>query len=286
MKISHQMTDASSTIETGAMKLPPWQLTMLDKALKKRQKLSALKKHLRDLPGKRCLLVTCGDNNGAMNYRIREWGGDWVWAELEDAHIKTIESLLQEPVTAVNKLDCRLLFPDGSFDRVVTIDCHEHLKEPDLLNAELYRVTKANGSVIVTVPNGNRRKLAVRMKELVGMTQSEYGHVVTGYEIPALRRMLQKAGLKPHSSSSYSKFFTEIIELGINFVYVKILASKGTVVVDEGSIAPTTQEQFNSVNTTYKIYSIIFPFLWTVSQLDRLLHFNTGYAVIVEARKV
>jgi hypothetical protein len=77
-----------------------------------------------------------------------------------------------------------------------------------------------------------------------------------------------------------------MIELGINFVYVKILASKGTVVADEGTIAPTTQEQFNSVNKTYKIYSIMFPFLWTVSQLDRLLHFNTGYAVIVEAHKV
>jgi SAM-dependent methyltransferase len=286
MKVSSQLAHETSTINSLPMKGTPWQLAMLNKALKKRQKLSALKKHLRDLPGNRCLLLTCGDNNGAMNYRIREWGGDWVWAELEDAHIKTIEALLQEPVVAVNKEDCRLLFPDASFDRVVTIDCHEHLKDPNLLNKELSRVTKADGRVIVTVPNGNRRKLAVRIKELVGMTQSEYGHVVIGYEIPALRSMLQKVGLKPHSSSSYSRFFTEIIELGINFVYVKILATKGTVAVDEGTIAPTSQEQFNSVNKTYKIYSIMFPFLWTVSQLDKLLHFSTGYAVIVEARKI
>lgn len=286
MKVSPQLAPESTTLEAVSMKVVPWQLAMLDKALKKRQKLAALKKHLRDLPGNRCLLLTCGDNNGAMNYRIREWGGDWVWAELEEAHIKTIEALLQEPVVAVNKEDCRLLFPDASFDRVVTIDCHEHLKDPNLLNKELSRVTKADGRVIVTVPNGNRRKLAVRIKEFVGMTQSEYGHVVIGYEIPALRSMLQKVGLKPHSSSSYSKFFTEIIELGINFVYVKILATKGTVVVDEGTIAPTSQEQFNSVNKTYKIYSIMFPFLWTVSQLDKLLHFSTGYAVIVEARKI
>jgi SAM-dependent methyltransferase len=286
MKVSPQLAHESSTLETVAMKVVPWQLAMLDKALKKRQKLAALKKHLRDLPGNRCLLLTCGDNNGAMNYRIREWGGNWVWAELEDAHIRTIEKLLEEPVVAVSKADCRLSFADAAFDCVVTIDCHEHLKDPQLLNGELFRVTKPGGRVIVTVPNGNRRKLAVRIKELVGMTQSEYGHVVLGYEISALRSMLEKAGLRPHSSSSYSKFFTEMIELGINFVYVKILASKGTVVADEGTIAPTTQDQFNSVNKTYKIYSIMFPFLWTVSQLDRLLHFSTGYAVIVEARKV
>ena len=286
MKISPQLTHESSTIDTVPMNGVPWQLAMLDRALKKRQKLAALKKHLKDLPGNRCLLLTCGDNNGAMNYRIREWGGDWLWAELEDAHIRTIEELLQEPVVAVSKADCRLSFADAAFDCVVTIDCHEHLKDPQLLNAELSRVTKPGGKVIVTVPNGNRRKLAVRIKEFVGMTQSEYGHVVIGYEILALRSMLEKVGLKPHSSSSYSKFFTEMIELGINFMYVKILARKGQVVVDEGTIAPTSQEQFNSVNKTYKIYSIMFPFLWTVSQLDRLLHFSTGYAVIVEARKV
>ena len=263
----------------------PWQLTMLDNALKKRQKLAALKKHLTDLIGTQCLLLTCGDNNGAMNYRMREWGGSWTWAELEDAHIRTIEALLREPVVPVKKEDCRLPFPDAAFDCVVTIDCHEHLKDQALLNAELFRVTKVGGKVVVTVPNGNERKLAVRIKHLVGMTQAEYGHVVLGYEIPALRGMLENVGLKPYACSSYSKFFTEMVELGINFVYVKILAHKGKVVAEEGTIAPTTQEQFNSVSKTYKIYRLIFPFLWTFSQLDKLLHFSTGYAVIVEARK-
>jgi SAM-dependent methyltransferase len=285
MKVSRNLC-IRAALRQSAMNVVPWQLMMLDKALKKRQKLAALKKHLRDLPGNRCLLLTCGDNNGAMNYRIREWGGDWVWAELEDAHIRTIEKLLEEPVVAVNKADCRLSFSDAAFDCVVTIDCHEHLQDPQILNAELSRVTKPGGKVIVTVPNGNRRKLAVRIKELVGMTQSEYGHVVLGYEIPDLRSMLDKVGLKPHASSSYSKFFTEMIELVINFIYVKILARRGKTIAEEGTIAPTTQEQFKSVDKTYKIYSIMFPFLWTVSQLDRLLHFSTGYAVIVEARKV
>jgi SAM-dependent methyltransferase len=262
----------------------PWQLKMLDKALKKRQKLAALKKHLKDLDGSRCLLLTCGDNNGAMNYRMRMWGGSWVWAELEDAHITTIEALLQEPVVSVNKGDCRLSFPEASFDVVVTIDCHEHLQDPALLNEELRRVAKPGGKVIVTVPNG-KRKLAVRIKDLVGMTQTAYGHVVLGYEIRDLANMLEKVGLKPHASSSYSKFFTEMIELGINFMYVKILAHRGKVVAEEGAIAPTTEAQFNSVNKTYKVYKLVFPLLWAVSQLDKLLYFTTGYAVIVEARK-
>src|SRR5918995_3366517 len=106
MKVSPQLAHKSSTMETVSMNIVPWQLTMLDRALKKRQKLAALKKHLKDLPGNRCLLLTCGDNNGAMNYRIREWGGEWVWAELEDSNIVEMKTLLQEPVVKLDKTTC------------------------------------------------------------------------------------------------------------------------------------------------------------------------------------
>jgi 2-polyprenyl-3-methyl-5-hydroxy-6-metoxy-1,4-benzoquinol methylase len=272
-------------LETGTGGQLPWQLMMLDKALKKKQKLHALRRHLPDVSGKQCLLITCGDNNGAMNYRIREWGGHWTWAELEEANINEIESLLQDPVAKVDSSNCKLAFADASFDCVVTIDCHEHLTDPTLLNRELCRLTKPGGKVVVTVPNGDHRKLAVRTKHLLGMTKKEYGHVVIGYQVPELRMMLEKAGLRPSASSSYSRFFTEMIELGINFSYVKILAKRGKVKVAEGVIAPTTQDQLKSVAKTFKLYSRVYPLLKAVSQLDALLFFTTGYAVVVEAKR-
>ena len=83
-----------------------WQLDMFNKGLKKQQKLEALKKHLPKLQGESCLLITCGDNNGAMNYHIREWGGKWSWAELEEGGIHAIEDLLREPVVQVDKSTC------------------------------------------------------------------------------------------------------------------------------------------------------------------------------------
>jgi SAM-dependent methyltransferase len=263
----------------------PWQLKMFDRALKKKQKLEALRQHLRDLHGKHCLLLTCGDNNGAMNYRIREWGGQWLWAEFEGANIKEIEGLLQEPVIRIDKGTCVLPFTDGSFDCVLTIDCHEHLADPFPLNEELWRITKPGGKVVVTVPNGDNRKLAVRIKRMVGMNKVEYGHTVIGYKFPELRAMLEKPGFRPCAHSSYSKFFTEMLELGINFTYVKILAGRGKVSTEEGTIAPTTQDQFKSVAKTYRLYSALYPFLWLLSQLDALLFFVSGYAVVVEARK-
>ena len=62
----------------------PWQLRMFSKTLKKQQRL----RQLRDLLGQpgqheRCLLVTCGDNNGAMNWHLRALGGHWLFSKVQ-----------------------------------------------------------------------------------------------------------------------------------------------------------------------------------------------------------
>ena len=44
--------------------------------ISKQQKLKALLKLLGKTEGKKCLLVTNGDNNGALNWYFREHGGD------------------------------------------------------------------------------------------------------------------------------------------------------------------------------------------------------------------
>ena len=59
----------------------PWQLEMFKRSLKKQQKLQALLDIMGDVSGQRCLLVTCGDNNGALNWHFRTHGGEWSWAE-------------------------------------------------------------------------------------------------------------------------------------------------------------------------------------------------------------
>jgi hypothetical protein len=67
----------------------------------------------------RCVLVTCGDNNGAMNYFLRELGGQWSWVDLEDTCLEEMPVLLDEPV--IQAPDEKLPFADASFDRVISI---------------------------------------------------------------------------------------------------------------------------------------------------------------------
>lgn len=270
----------------GLMEETPWQIKMFNRSLKKKMKISTLGQHLQTVNGRRCLLLTCGDNNGAMNYVIRKYGGTWTWADIEGHSIPDMESLLKEQVIHADVLRGNPLpFRDGEFDIVVAIDCHEHLPDPKPLNNELARITAPGGSLIVTTPNGNEKKLAVRIKKLVGMTKEAYGHYVVGYDIPDLERMLREAGVQPIRTNSYSRFFTEMLELMINFAYVKVLSKKKDERVPDGTIAPTTSDQFKLVKKTYKLYSFIYPFFWIASKLDYLVFFTRGYAVVVEGRK-
>ena len=258
----------------------PWQLRLFDKTLKKKQKLALLSRLLGPPgPEDRLLLLTNGDNNGAMNYVFRENGGRWTWGECEASSIPEMEQLLGEPVVHCDP--ARLSFPDAAFDAVVVIDVHEHLVETAPLNQELFRIVRPGGRAILTTPNGDLRKLAVRIKDLVGMTKDAYGHVRVGYTIAELSRMLTDAGFRAGASGSYSQFPTEMIELGINLAYVKLLSRRKT-----GPIAPSSADQVRKVEKTLKLYGAIYPICRSVSSLDVLAApFTTGYAVAVVGEK-
>jgi SAM-dependent methyltransferase len=264
----------------------PWQLRLFRKSLKKQQKLAALLALIGPLtPAQQCLLVTCGDNNGALNWYFKQHGGSWTWADAEPESSDQIADLTGDEVLAVEKGNPHIPVADDTFDLVVTIDVHEHLESTALLNRELARVAKPGGRVVVTTPGGDPHKLANRIKGWVGMDKSDYGHVVDGYDVPALQSQLRLAELTPVAKSSYSRFVTEMLELGINLAYVKVLSRRSKAKVEQGQIAPQNQDQVKSVEKTIKLYSLIYPGIWLISQLDWLLPFTEGHAVIVAATK-
>jgi SAM-dependent methyltransferase len=270
--------------EWRTMETIRWQLIMFQKTLKKKMRLKNLKNHIGHLAGDaKCLFITCGDNNGAMNYYLRELGGQWQWADLEKKSISDIEELLEEKVHHVSPE--KMPFADDSFDLVISVDVHEHLTEPAGFTRELYRVSRANGRVIVTVPNGDERKIATRIKNAIGMTKEKYGHVREGYDLPELRELLIGARFTPGMESSFSRLFTELLELSLNFLYVNFLAKKSKAPVEKGTIAPATRDQLESVKKTYRFYSLIYPLFWLISKFDVLVLYTRGYVVMVSGRK-
>jgi SAM-dependent methyltransferase len=261
---------------------PSWQLEMFERSLKKRQKLALILRLLGRLGKERCLLVTSGDNTGALNFHLRAAGGRWTWAELEAERIREMARLLGEPVEHV--APDRLPFPDGSFDRIVTIDVHEHLAEVQPLNREIARVLAPAGTAVVTTPNGDPRLPVAILKRLLGMTPEVYGHRVQGYTTAELQAMVRAVGLVPERTGAYSRLFTESIELAINFAYVKLLRGRGEEGGGDG-IAPTSSGDLGEVKGAYRLYARVFPLLRAVAALDHLIPGKGGYAVAVAARK-
>lgn len=266
---------------------------MFRKSLKKQQRYRALKSLLSPLAAAdQCLLLTCGDNNGAMNYLLRELGGTWSWADLEEVSLAEMSTLLGEPVA--HAADDRLPFPDRSFDRVIAIDVHEHVDDTQAVTAELARVLKPGGQLIITTPDGDQRKLAVRIKHLVGMSKEAYGHKRIGLTADEIRKLMTATAVQPLDVQWFSGFFTEMLELSINLLYVRILSRKKSApFIDHGidqhddhpEIAPATAEQLSKVKNSFRIYSLIYPAYWLISQLDRLVPGREGYCVIVTGRR-
>jgi len=269
------MTDSSS--------LHPWQLEMFQRSIKKQRKLEALLKYMGDPDGKECLFITCGDNNGALNWYFREQGGNWVWADVSGENIEDIAELLNEPVIALKEDD--FPFPDEHFNFIVSIDVLEHLPQDKPFLLELSRVLKTGGRAIVTVPNGDPRLIANRIKLHLGMTPEVYGHTRAGYTVSELCEAISRARLKPIESGGYSRFFTEMIELAINYTYVNILGRKQRKKTP-GHIAPVSSQEINQHSVAYRLYSFFFPVARVFSYLDLLLSNKTNNAVIIMAEKV
>jgi SAM-dependent methyltransferase len=263
----------------------PWQLKMFRKGLKKNLRLKSLQKYLRNVgDNEKCLLVTCGDNNGAMNYFLRELGGNWSWADLEETCLEEMSELLGDPVSFA--ADEKLPFEDRYFDRAIAIDVHEHVDNPDNITREIYRVTQPGGQIIITVPNGDETKLAVRIKHALGMTKEAYGHMRIGFTVSELREVMTNNQITPLEVDTYSRFFTEMLELTINFLYVKVLRkSDSESEAEHPEIVPATEDELKKVSQSYRLYSLIFPVYWLLSRLDYLLKFTEGYCVLIAGRR-
>jgi len=262
----------------------PWQLQMYRKSLKKRQKVELLMRLAGATHGKRCLLISGHDNNGAMNHEFRAAGGLWSWGQVYREGIEEMAEFLRDPVAHIDIN--RFPYADGAFDLVIVIDVHEHFSQLDGLNSEIARVVAPGGTAIITTPNGDTRLPVAVLKRMIGMGPEAYGHVVQGYRIRELQAMASGVGLKPQSCGGYSRFFTEMAELVINFAYVKVLSRKKKhPQVMEGTIAPTSKKELEAVRKEYRMYSLIYPFMYVFSLLDRLIPGKGGYAVAVAARK-
>lgn len=257
-----------------------WAVALFNRSVLKQEKFRRITALLDDPSGRTSLDI--GADNGVISYLLRRRGGRWYSADLDERAVESIRQLVEKDVYQLN--GARTPFPDETFDQVVVVDYLEHIPDDDAFARELRRILRPGGRVIINVPHLKPGSLVNRLRHAIGLTDEWHGHLRPGYALEDLRRLLGPE-FEVERAMTYSRVFSELVDTGLNGLYLAMqrrggktpASSKGTVV---------TRSDLRKHRKQFLMLSALYPLLWTVAQLDRLLPFQAGYKLILRARRV
>jgi len=120
---------------------------------------------------------------------------------------------------------------------------------------------------------------------MMGLTPDIYGHKREGYSLRQLTDLVQENGFSVDHSTTYAKFFVEFFEILLNGLF-RLLNKGKKKKLRTGSISPTSAGDLDKHPFLFRLYSgLVYPAIFAVTRLDRLLVKKTGYATLVVAHK-
>lgn len=242
----------------------------------KQEKFRRLSNYIGDAANKRCLDL--GSDNGVISLVLRELGGSsngkWASADLTEQTVAAIRSVVKQDVY---QTDGRTLpFENNSFDLVAIVDLLEHISTDLELIAEIHRILKPQGVLIINVPNP-KEGLLRSIRYRLGQTDAAHGHLRAGYNVLQIYDLIQKDFVLERYAQ-YSRFFSELVDtlitLGIDILKRGKSGAKGRV---------TTTADLKSQQKQLFFYSLLYPLLKLATLLDRLTPFVHGNMLIVRA---
>jgi len=254
-----------------------WHVRLFNKSIVKQTKLNALLKFLPPCEGKTCLDL--GGDNGVISALLRNRGGDWHSGDLTDQAVELIRDVVHSNVFRTD--GSTLPFPDSSFDLAVVIDFLEHIEQDGRCVEELARILKPGGALIVNVPHRMKGSPVRLLRNAVGLTDEQHGHLRPGYTPAGLKRLMG-ARFKITDIYTYSRFFTELLDIAVS----KACVSAAPESRHGGTGLLITEERLKKMRRQFKLYSAVHPLMWCFSRLDALLLFTRGHRLLVRARKI
>jgi SAM-dependent methyltransferase len=176
-----------------------------------------------------------------------------------------------------------LPFREGAFRFILCSEVLEHLDNDEGAAREMARVLSRDGRAIVTVPYTGLGFTTI--PEWLGLkTVHDFPgperHVRPGYDERSLGQTLGRQGLEVERFGYYLRLFARITT---DIVTIAHLAFQRVV----HGRRSWTWSDVSAVegSTVFKMYTWVFPVLWGVSRLDRLLTWTRGFGLIASARK-
>ncbi len=240
----------------------------------KQQKWNQIRRLLGPTAGLKGLDI--GSDNGVISLLLRRQGGSWLSADLDAQTVEAIRAVVGSNVVAITPN--RIPSQGASFDRVVLIDCLEHVQDDAGFAREILRVTKPGGVVIVNVPLKKDSWLR-RLRLAIGQTDEAHGHVRPGYGLDEIRTLFGSS-CAVERAKTYSKFFSEAVDTLMVWAIRRFKpASNNTV---KGTIV--TGSDLKRHRSLFLLYVPLYPVLWLFAQLDHLLFWRSGYMLIARLR--
>ena len=260
---------------------PPadWAVKLFNRSVLKQAKFKQITELLVDPRDKTNLDI--GGDNGVISYLLRQRGGRWASADLDPNTVAAIRDLVGGEVYQID--GGAAPFPDGTFDQIVIVDFLEHIPDDRGFVRELARITKPNGALIINVPHLKPRSLLNRFRHRIGLTDEWHGHLRPGYDLPGLRRLIEP-DFRVERATTYSGSFSELVDTALNGLYVARQRRRpGDPVSRKGTVV--TRGDLEKHKKEFMLLSALYPALWSTAKLDRLLPLQSGYKLIVRARR-
>ena len=257
-----------------------WPVRLFSKSFIKQNKYKKIINALGSTKGKHILEI--GSDNGVFSYLFRQLGGTWKSADIDERSVAAMRELVKTDV--YHLADGQPIpFADNEFDCVIIVDIIEHLYDDAGLIQEIYRVLKPGCPLIVNAPNNKENSLLMRFRYLIGITETDHGHVRPGYTYADLERLLGNH-FSLDTYQTHTKFFSKLIDT-LMIMAISVLKKKKKEVTSGRGILVTGSDM-KSHKSLFRIYSLIYPLVWMISSLDHLLFFRSGYMFIATTHSI
>jgi ubiquinone/menaquinone biosynthesis C-methylase UbiE len=251
-----------------------WPVRLFRRSILKQTKFKQITAVLGPTNGIHCLDV--GSDNGVFSYLLRQQqGGTWKSADLDERSVNAMKELVKDEVYRID--GGVTSFAENEFDCVLIVDFLEHIPDDMGFMNELYRILKPGGSLILNAPHIKPGSLLMKFREAIGLTDEEHGHLRPGYTIDSFNRLLGDQ-FTLETTATYTKFFSKLTDSLMVFALSRLKKDKKEKKTGRGVLV--TGKDLNEYKKLFKLYSIIYPFVWFFGQLDRLLVFSSGYMII------
>jgi SAM-dependent methyltransferase len=256
-----------------------WHLKLFRKSVLKQNKWKQIQSMLGETANRTCLDV--GSDNGVISFLLRQQGGRWSSADLDDTAVASITELVKENVYQLD--GSKTAFKDDEFDKIIIVDYLEHIQDDRGFIDEAYRILRPDGELIINVPHITDSLLR-KFRLAIGQTDEKHGHLRPGYRIQDIEKLID-GKFEILSHRTYSRFFSEAIDTLITFGYGMVKKESGGAEENQGSKGVlVTSSDMGKHKKAFMLYSAIYPIVWLLGKLDRLLFLSKGYMMIVKAK--